>query len=161
MICRLQSSDHRAFGYQVGEDVVQTAVVIGASSGIGAALATRGYTVGIAARRVEWLRGVAARHERITAIAEIDLRDVAASRDAVAGLIAALGGVDLIVISAGVGSENPGLEWPLEAETIAVNVTGFTNMAGVAMNRLAASGRAHLVGISSIAAIRGHGEAPA
>jgi short-subunit dehydrogenase len=104
---------------------------------------------------------VAARHERITAIAEIDLRDVAASRDAVAGLIAALGGVDLIVISAGVGSENPGLEWPLEAETIAVNVTGFTNMAGVAMNRLAASGRAHLVGISSIAAIRGHGEAPA
>jgi short-subunit dehydrogenase len=145
--------------------VAQSAVVIGASSGIGAALAvalaTRGYTVGIAARRAESLRELAARHERISATAEIDLRDVAASRDAVAGLIAALGGADLIVISAGVGSENPGLEWPLEAETIAVNVTGFANMATVAMDHFAARGRGHLVGISSIAAIRGHGEAPA
>jgi NAD(P)-dependent dehydrogenase (short-subunit alcohol dehydrogenase family) len=55
--------------------VAETAVVIGASSGIGAALAvalaSRGYTVGIAA---------------------IDLREVAVTREAATGLIAGLGG---------------------------------------------------------------------
>lgn len=165
MICRLWSIDHELFGNKIGDNVAQTAVVIGASSGMGAALAaalaSRGYSVGIAARRIDALHELAARHAGITATAQIDLRDVVASRDTIARLIADLGGADLIVISAGVGSENPGLEWPLEAETIAVNVTGFANMATVAMNHFTARGRGHLVGISSIAAIRGHGEAPA
>lgn len=39
MICLLRSSAHKTFGLEVGEDVAETAVVIGASSGIGAASA--------------------------------------------------------------------------------------------------------------------------
>ena len=71
------------------------------------------------------------------------------------------GGVDLAIITAGIGHENPDLAWRPEAETIAVNVTGFAAMAGVAMRHFIARGSGHLVGISSIAGIRGDGRAPA
>lgn len=146
-------------------DMARSAVVFGASSGIGAAvaveLASRGYTVGIAARRVDALRDVAARHSGITAVARVDLCDVAESRAAASDLIAEVGGADVFVISAGTGSENPDLEWGPEADTFAVNVTGFTAMATLAMEHFVQRGRGHLVGISSIAAIRGHGDAPA
>jgi short-subunit dehydrogenase len=140
------------------------AVVIGASSGIGAAvaveLARRGYTVGIAARRVEALHEVAAQHPGITATVRLDLHDIAASRAAASDLITKVGGADVFIISAGTGSGNPALDWEPEADTIAVNVTGFAAMATVAMEHFARRGGGHLVGISSIAAIRGHGEAP-
>lgn len=134
----------------------RSAVVIGASSGIGAAvaveLARRGFAVGIAARRVESLHDVAARHPGITAVGHVDLHDVAGSQAAVDGLIAQIGGADVIVIAAGTGSENPALEWEPEADTIAVNVTGFAAMATLAMRHFVDRGRGHLVGISSIAA---------
>lgn len=144
--------------------MARSAVVIGASSGIGAAvaleLATHGYNVGIAARRVEALREVAARHPGITAMGRVDLRDVVESRVAARDLIAKVGGADVFVISAGTGNENPALEWDPEADTIAVNVTGFAAMATLAIEHFVHRGQGHLVGISSIAAIRGHGEAP-
>ena len=145
--------------------MARSAVVIGASSGIGAAvaveLARRGYAVGIAARRVETLREVAAQHPGITATIPLDLHDVAESRAAANDLIGKVGGADVFVISAGTGNENLGLEWDPEADTIAVNVTGFTAMATLAIEHFVQRGRGHLVGISSIAAIRGHGDAPA
>jgi short-subunit dehydrogenase len=144
--------------------LARTAVVIGASSGIGAAvaveLARRGYTVGIAARRMESLHHVAAQHPGITATIRLDLHDVAESRAAAGDLITTVGGADLFVISAGTGSGNPALDWEPEADTIAVNVTGFVAMATLALEHFVQRGRGHLVGISSIAAIRGHGEAP-
>lgn len=145
--------------------MARSAVVIGASSGIGAAvavaLARRGHTVGIAARRLEALRDVAAEHPGITATARLDLHDVDAAREAATGLLSTLGGADLVILCAGTGSENPALEWAPEADTIAVNVTGFTALATLFMEHFARRGGGHLVGISSIAAIRGHGEAPA
>ena len=144
--------------------MARSAVVIGASSGMGAAvaveLARRGYTVGIAARRIEALRHVAAQHPGITATIRLDLHDVAASRTAASDLIAKVGGADVFIIAAGMGSENPALEWGPEADAIAVNVTGFAAMATLAVEHFVQRGRGHLVGISSIAAIRGHGEAP-
>ncbi|RLS77955.1 MAG: SDR family NAD(P)-dependent oxidoreductase, partial [Planctomycetota bacterium] len=84
--------------------MARSAVVIGASSGIGAAvaveLARRGYAVGIAARRVETLREVAAQHPGITATIPLDLHDVAESRAAANDLIGKVGGADVFVISA-------------------------------------------------------------
>ena len=55
---------------------------------------------------------------------------------------------------------HPALRWEPEADTIEVNATGFAAMATVAMEHFASRGGSHLVGISSIAAIRGHGDAP-
>jgi short-subunit dehydrogenase len=69
--------------------------------------------------------------------------------------------VELFVISAGTGFINTALEWEPEQETIAVNVSGFAAIANVAASHLQARGSGHLVGISSIAALRGNLEAPA
>lgn len=76
-------------------------------------------------------------------------------------LIRKMGGMDLIVISSGVGFINPDLNWSLEKEIIDVNVSGFTSMANVAFKYFCKQSSGHIVGISSIAAIRGGGEAPA
>jgi short-subunit dehydrogenase len=143
---------------------MKRAIVIGASSGIGRELAMilgrRGYAVGLAARRVELLNEVAAKVPG----ALVRALDVSRVDEAMAGLsrlIEELGGLDLVVISAGTGQLNPELEWVPEQETINVNVSGFAAMANVAMRHFIAQGRGHLVGISSIAALRGGAAAPA
>ena len=53
------------------------------------------------------------------------------------------------------------MAWKLEYETIQVNVTGFAAIANVAAEHLTRQNHGVLVGISSIAAIRGNGTAPA
>jgi short-subunit dehydrogenase len=72
-----------------------------------------------------------------------------------------MGNVDIIIISAGTGHLNPSLDWLPEKETIDTNVTGFTAMAGAAMRYFINRKEGHLVGISSIAAIRGSDICPA
>jgi len=69
--------------------------------------------------------------------------------------------LDLLVISAGVGFINPDLAWDPEQETLAVNVMGFAAVAGFGMRLFMRQGAGHLVGISSVAAYRGNGAAPA
>lgn len=64
-----------------------------------------------------------------------------------------LGAVDLAIISAGTG-HNAVLNWRLDVDTVTVNVLGFMAMAQVAMRHFLERGRGHLVGISSVAALR-------
>ena len=91
----------------------------------------------------------------------IDLAEVDKAGQRLRRLIEEMGEVDLFVFSAGVGHKNPNLKWDPEAETIAVNVTGFTRMVNVAVEHLSLRKNGQLVGISSVAAIRGHGGSPA
>jgi short-subunit dehydrogenase len=76
-------------------------------------------------------------------------------------LIEELRDVELFVVSAGTGFNNAALAWKPERETIAVNVLGFASMVNVAVAHFEARGSGHLVGISSLAALRGIGAAPA
>lgn len=80
---------------------------------------------------------------------------------ALTGFIKKMGGVDLIVISAGTGELNYDLDWQLENEAIRTNVTGFAAIANVAYHHFVENGSGHLVGISSIAALRGGRVSPA
>ncbi len=141
------------------------AIIIGASSGIGAQLAidlaNMGYSIGLVARRRELLDLIASDLPTRAFPKTADLSCVNDAKTCVTELIGEMGGVDLFIISSGVGYENPNLDWVPEAETIAVNVTGFACMANVAVEHFTARGKGHLVGISSIAAIRGDGGAPA
>ncbi len=143
----------------------RTAIIVGASSGIGAALADLlakdGYALGLVARRRPELEAVAARLSTPVHVRVADVADPRAAEAAMGELIAALGGVDLVVISAAIGLFNPELQWEREAETLAVNVTGFAAVATAAMRHFQARGRGHLVGISSVAAIRAYGLVPA
>jgi short-subunit dehydrogenase len=72
-----------------------------------------------------------------------------------------MAGIDIVVISAGTGEINNDLNWQVENETIKTNVIGFTALANVAIHHFIEKGSGHLVGISSIAALRGGRESPA
>lgn len=144
---------------------MQTAIVVGASSGIGEAiarqLATDGWRVGLAARRRERLELLAAEIGNGAVAATIDLGDDMAARAALTTLAEQLGGVDLWVLNAGTGATNPDFAYGPERETIVTNVLGFAAMADVALHHCLARGTGHIVGITSIARFRGTRLAPA
>lgn len=131
-------------------------IIIGASSGIGAALAKefaqRNYTVGITARREQLLKNIVLEIPSKSYYLAFDITESDAP-DKLKKLINDMGGVDIVVINAGNG--NCDLEWSQQKEIIDVNVVGFAAMASVAMTQFIKQGSGHLVGISSIAAVRG------
>ncbi len=136
---------------------MQKAIVIGASSGIGRelakALAREGYVLGLAARRVELLTELQRELPTGSHLKRIDVTRAHEARKLLEELICEMGGTDLIIISAGVIFQDP--DWDEECETINVNVTGFTAMFNYAFNYFCKKGSGHIVGISSVAAVRG------
>ena len=143
---------------------MKKAIIIGATSGIGKELAKilsqYGYSVGITGRRNHLLDELQAELSTHSLARMIDVLNLSTAVDELKSFITEMDGVDLIVISAGTGFIDPELPWDKEKETIDVNVLGFTAMANVAYHHFIQQGSGHLVGISSIAAIRGGG-APA
>ena len=137
---------------------MKKAVIIGATSGIGRelakVLADDGYVVGITGRRLHLLEQLKDELSSQTFIKSMDVSNTSARND-LQKLIDEMQGVDLVVISAGTGSIDPELPWNREKETIETNVLGFTAMANVAYHHFQQKGTGHLVGISSIGAIRG------
>jgi short-subunit dehydrogenase len=133
-------------------------VIIGASSGIGEALARElsrsGWRLALLARRLERLEALrnTLAPDTVVRVFDVAQGDAAAS---LGQLLDDLGVVDLVIISAGTG-HNGILQWELDVETVSVNVLGFMAMAQVAMRYFMKQGRGHLVGISSIAALRGN-----
>jgi len=144
---------------------VKKAIVIGASSGIGRELALIlsgcGHTVGVMARRIHLLEELSGQAKCDMFVRQIDAADPEAAMERLADLIHEMGGVDLIVITAGTGEINRDLSWRVEKEIIGTNVTGFAALANVAMHHFIERGSGHLVCISSIGALRGGRESPA
>lgn len=109
---------------------MKRAIVIGATSGIGRALAERlaaeGYRVGVTGRREALLEELAASRPGSFCYAAADIMDPAAACAALERLAGELGGMDLCVVSAGTGDLNPGLDYALEEPAIRTNVVGWT-----------------------------------
>jgi short-subunit dehydrogenase len=141
-----------------------TAVIIGASSGIGEALAHElnraGWQLGLFARRLDRLEALRQTLSPGTVVRALDVTEPNAAT-ILERAFEELGGVDLVVISAGTGHLNPEMDWPLDVDTVTVNVLAFMAMAQVAMRHFLTRGRGHLVGISSVAALRGNRAAAA
>lgn len=144
---------------------MKKAIIIGASSGIGRELAKvlsqNSYALGLTGRRTDLLESL---RNDISATSFVKKIDISKQEDAMVhleNLISEMGGLDLIVISSGIGFLNTELGWKEEKETIDVNVTGFAAMTNIAFRYFLKQGSGHIVGISSIAALRGSGEAPA
>jgi short-subunit dehydrogenase len=136
---------------------VKKAIVIGTSSGIGRALVTvlaqNGYEVGLAGRRTELMEELRREISTPTHLVAMDLTRPEEARQRLGGLIDEMGDVDLIVVNSGVGDTDP--PWEVELEIIQVNVMGFAAVANRAMEYFIERRSGHLVGISSIAGIRG------
>lgn len=139
----------------------QSAIIVGASSGIGEALACQlhqaGWRVGLLARRTDRLSAIAASLGSDVLIGFIDVSKEGREK-AFHEMATGMGGVNLVVLSSGVGYLNPGHESVLDRETVAVNVSGFMEMATEAFLYFAQRGRGHLAAITSVAALRGNAD---
>ncbi len=145
--------------------MTKKAIIIGATSGIGKELAEvlllEGYTLGLAGRRIDLLLDLRGKYGDRIFLKQIDITEIEDAMTNLNSMITEMKGADIIVISSGVGFINKDLEWPPEKETIDVNVAGFAAMANVAMKHFLSKGSGVLVGISSLAGIRGSSVAPA
>jgi NADP-dependent 3-hydroxy acid dehydrogenase YdfG len=133
-------------------------LVAGASTGLGAALvavcAGAGAAVGAIARASEALEQVARSAGAVAAPA--DLRDPAAAADAVAQVAAALGGLDALVITAGVMLHSPIGDGRTEDwdEIYGANVLGTLHVTHAALPHLREAACGDLVIVSSTSADR-------
>lgn len=137
------------------------AIIIGASSGIGRELAKilalDGYEVGLTARRLEELHSLQQEIPSKTYVKQLDIAKSDSAMNAVDSLIEEMGGCDLFIINAAVNHFIRELDFEKEQQIININVLGFCAMANVAMKHFLKKQSGHLVGISSIAALRGIG----
>jgi short-subunit dehydrogenase len=135
------------------------AIIIGATSGIGRELAkqmsTKGFIVGITGRRTELLDSLEQELPNTCYKSSMDLIQPDEACLAFNKLLIKMKGVDLVVINSGVGHLDDDFPLKNDLNTVAVNVTGFTVIANTAFHYFAKRGNGHIVGISSVAAIRG------
>lgn len=142
------------------------AIVVGATSGIGLAVARRladeGWEVGIAGRRDELLTQIERDTPGIVATERIDVTADDAP-DRLLSLIDKTGGMDLYFHSSGIGYQNTALDMERELATVETNAVGMTRMVGAAFHYLKARPEhsAQIAVISSIARTKGLGAAPA
>lgn len=142
---------------------MKKAVIIGASSGIGYEVAqlliAQGWTVGLAARRVEPLTQLQNQAPERVFTAQIDVTADDADTSLLQ-LIERMGGTDLYFHAAGIGWTNITLEADKEMKTMQTNAVGFTRMVGAAYRYFVANGGGHIACITSIAGTKGLGPAP-
>jgi short-subunit dehydrogenase len=138
----------------------KAAVVTGASSGIGAALARRlaaeGYRVGLVARRHDRLAALADAIREAggtAAVAAADVGDREQLLDAFAALGGELGPIDLLVANAGVGvptTLDP-VNTPAVEEMFRVNVLGVVYAIEAVLPEMLRRGTGHIAAVSSLA----------
>ncbi|APG66273.1 hypothetical protein LPB136_13215 [Tenacibaculum todarodis] len=140
------------------------AIVFGATSGIGyeltKILVQNNYKVAITGRRLEKLEELKAQFPSQIIIKQNDIQQIEDLEKVFFEMVEELKTVDLIVQSSGVGFVNPKLEWGKEEQTINTNVLGVTKLYTLAYNLFRKQQFGHLVGISSIASIRGNRSSP-
>ncbi|MGD2101328.1 MAG: SDR family NAD(P)-dependent oxidoreductase [Acidimicrobiia bacterium] len=132
-----------------------TALITGASRGIGAAVATalssQGVNLGLASRSGDALgiEGAVAR--------SVDVRDADALEAMAAATAEEFGGIDILVVNAGVGSYGPFLELPPDEleDMIDVNVKGALYAVRATLPYLLESDAADIVTVASEAGRRG------
>ncbi len=150
--------------------MLQKIVIVGASSGIGRALALElagpERKLGLVARRAAELAEVAAEVRRKGGHAEIEVCDAADAAGAEAAWHALkdrLGGVDALVYCAGVMPDVGPDEFNTakDAQMVAVNVLGAIAWLNCGARDFQAAGRGVLCGIGSVAGDRGRRPGPA
>ncbi|MFN4148607.1 MAG: SDR family oxidoreductase [Rhodocyclaceae bacterium] len=136
--------------------------ITGASSGIGAALArhyaARGAILGLAARRGEALLTLATELDTACHLYPLDVADAAALQIAGADFIAKAGVPDIVIANAGVSvgtltEESEDL--PAFRRVFEINVLGMVHTFQPFVAAMRRQGRGRLVGIASVAGIRG------
>ncbi len=143
---------------------MKRAIIIGATSGIGREVAKQpllqGWRLGIAGRRLPALEALQSSAPDLIEIAVLDVTQPDATPK-LNNLIRRVGGMDLFLLSSGIGYQNMELNPDIELDTARTNVEGFMRMADTAFHHFREHGGGQLAVISSIAGTKGLGVAPA
>ncbi len=143
---------------------MKKAVIIGASSGIGYEVAkiliNQGWNIGAAARREDKLEELKSHASQQVVIQSLDVTKEDASNN-LQLLIDKLGGMDLFLLSSGIGFQNITLDPTVEIKSVQTNADGFVRMTTAAFDYFKEHGGGHIAVISSIAGTKGLGVAPA
>ncbi|MBC8602588.1 SDR family NAD(P)-dependent oxidoreductase [Parabacteroides acidifaciens] len=138
-------------------------IIIGATSGIGNEVARlyikQGWRIGVAGRRLERLEELRAETPGQIEAIQLDVTCPDAP-ERLAELIRKVGGMDVFLLSSGVGSQNRALDPEIELATVQTNTVGFTRMVTAAYGYFKEHGGGQLAVISSIAGTKGLGAAP-
>lgn len=136
--------------------MAKTAIITGASAGIGKALAMelakRGYDLGLLARRMDALEAVAAEiHAAHGHRVEVGALDVSRDQDvgpALERLATKLGGVDVVIANAGITAVNRtgAGDFEVDKRVIRTNLLGAMATIDAAVRIFRAQGRGHVVG---------------
>lgn len=151
--------------------IIKRAIVVGATSGIGRQvakeLALQGYQVGLVGRREHLLKSLSEEILTKTYQACIDVSNHEIAADQLKQLIVQMGGLDLMVVSVSSFNdvsnsvqEGRPHTWDADFKTINLEAAGFYTAAAVALDFFEQQKSGHLVGISSIAALRGDARCP-
>jgi short-subunit dehydrogenase len=136
----------------------KVAWIIGASSGIGAALAqelvARGAKVAISARRLDQLNEVSAGKMLVL---PADVTDPASLKEAAGKIATVLGPIDIAVVSAGFWKQMSGNDWQMQTfnEHIQVNLIGTSNAIATVLPDMLKRRSGLIAGIASVAGYRG------
>lgn len=148
-------------------NTTKRAFLTGASSGIGSALAmelaSRGYDLVLAARRTDNLiklkEEIAAQYPmRRTVLCTLDVTRYDDVQTAINATAQELGGLDLVIVNAGMGSSTALIgsgHFPRDREVIETNVIGAMAAMDAAVTLFRKQNHGHIVVVSSVAAFRG------
>jgi short-subunit dehydrogenase len=147
---------------------MKKAIIVGATSGIGKNLAkillNNNYKVGITGRRLSILNEMKKKYDNCF-ISCFDITNFDKVEDELDNLSKQLGGLDLLVICAGINYDKDyknksDLRFDLEKKIIDTNISGFVCVSNWAFNYFKKQKYGHLLGISSISGIRGNKQIP-
>jgi len=139
----------------------KTALIIGASSGIGKelaiALVKKNYLVVITGRRLNLLLELKNKYPDNFIISDFDISNVIETNDKLNKIKNQLEKIDLLILSSGAGEINYELNYNIEKKITDVNVMGFTLITNWAINLFKKQKYGHLVAITSIAGLLNDG----
>ena len=139
-------------------------IIVGSTSGMGKRIAElyaeNGWRVGITGRRQDLLDEL---KQKYPGLVESECFDITKNENIskLQSLIQKLGGLDVLLISAGGGETSNDLSWELDKWMVDINVNAFIEIANWAFNYFMNQGYGQMAVISSIASYRGNSQAPA
>lgn len=138
------------------------AIITGATSGIGRALAVemhrKGYAVGGTGRRGKRLHTLKEKLGNRLFIQQMDVTKLDNAITQLDELESRMGGLDIMVLNAGISNLKEGDGRETDLRVIDVNIRGFANLAAHCYKLFEKQGHGQLVGISSVASLFGWGQ---
>lgn len=132
-------------------------LITGATSGIGRELAVqfsrKGYLVAVTGRRTHLLESLKAEIGDALFFRTVDVADLENAEIAYRELIDEMGGMDIMILNAGVGTNKKLSKWQSEEKIIQINALAFAHGCHFAFEFFKKQGHGQIVGITSITSL--------